>query len=205
MRKYWALPAVVLLVLCSLTACGEKMPTPDQLIDSFAAADKVRLEMYVNYDDIQSSTTVIEQDGDRTKVRMETTAFGATDGDEYYTATEDGKQYLYAPNKDGVWEKELLGEWFIPASVGGFAELFDSDLYYETEEGYRMYKTSSAKLDGMTFNDAEITKDEDGNYVLTAVVSRTIEEMPVFGSVKITVTMDEKFSVTLPVPGEKTK
>ena len=76
MRKYWALPAVVLLVLCSLTACGEKMPTPDQLIDSLAAADKVRLEMYVNYDDIQSSTTVIEQDGGRTKFVLGASAFG---------------------------------------------------------------------------------------------------------------------------------
>lgn len=198
MRKYWALLAAVLLVLCSLTACSDRMLTPDELYDSFSTAEKVRLEMYVNYDGIQTSTTVIEQDGDRTRVRMETSSFGATSGDEYYTAMEDGKQYLYAPDADGTWKKEAVGDWITPASVKGFEKLFDGGLYYETEEGYRMYKSSSAELDGMIFNEGEIIRDEDGNYLLTAVVSRTIDEMPVYGSAKITVTISKDIVVTLP-------
>ena len=202
MRKYAAMLIAIVLMLCSLTACSEKELTPEEYFDLMMEEEKIRMELYVNYDDIQSSTTVIEKDGDRTRVYMETTSFGATDGDEYFTSIEDGKQYLYAPDKDGVWKKEVIGEWFTPATIEAMSVLFDDDLYYKTDEGdYRMYKSSSVEMEGLTLSDVEVLKDENGKYYLTAVVTRTIEEMPVFGSAKITFGKFGEVSVTLPKVG----
>lgn len=202
MRKYAAMLFAMVLILCSFTACAEKVLTPEEYFDLVMEEEKVRMELYVNYGDIQSSTTVIEKDGDRTRVYMETASFGAADGDEYYTSKEDGKLYLYAPDENGVWEKEEVGDWFTPATIEGMASLFDDDLYYKTEEGdYRMYKSSSVEMVGLTLSDVEVLRDEDGKYYLTAVVTRTIEEMPVYGSAKITFSKFGKVNVTLPKVG----
>ena len=201
MRKYMSLVLAAICLLMGLTACGEKQLTPDQMFDTVEAAKNVRLEMQVNYDGIQTSSTIIEQAGDITKVRMETSSFGATSGDEYYTETVGDEQYLYAKNEEGVWGKEKIGEWFTPASVDGFAGLFADGLYYKDEEKgkeYRMYESSSVELDSMTFRDAELKQDEDGNFVLTAVVTRTIDEMPVYGSVTLTIRVGGEVKVTLP-------
>lgn len=198
MKKMIAMILAALALGGALTACGEEMPTPDAMFETIHAAEDVRMEMVIRYDDnIQTSTTVIEEDGDRTRVYMKTESFGAASDDEYFVSKEDGKQYLYVPTPNGEWKKEVLGEWFAPASVGGMAGLFNPDLYYAEEGGYTMYKTATVELDGMTFKDAKLEIVDEQTYRVNAVVSRKIDELEVYGSVTVTFTLKD-LTVTLP-------
>lgn len=198
MKKYMAMLAAVLLMLCSFTACGEDLATPEEMFETIKAAEDLRVEMVIRYDDgIQTSTTIIEEDGDRSHVRMETESFGAIAGDEYYTGVVDGKRYIYSQNTDGSWKKELLQDWFTPASAEGLKAFFDSDLYYVEEGHYRMYKTGSTQLSGIVYNDVELEVMEDGSYCITAVISESIDGLQVYGSATITISIDD-VTVTLP-------
>ncbi len=186
MRKYIAMIAAALLLLCTLTACSEETPTPAEIFGMIESSENMRVELVINFDNIQCSTTIIEEDGERSHVSMETESFGAKSGDEYYVDTVDGVRWIYTENADGTWGKESLHQLLNTATSSGFADFFSDALYYKEDGNYRMYKTASVEFEDMTFNDVEIMILEDGSYCLTAVVSKTVDSLPVYGGATIT-------------------
>ena len=197
MKRIIAILTALWLLLGMLAGCGEKMLTPEEIFEKIQSADGVRMELVINYDDIQTSTTIIEEKGNVSRVYMETESFGAKSGEEYFLETLDGKRYIYTQTAEDQWVRSEWQEVFTAATIAGFSHLFESKLYYEEEGKYRMYDTATANFDGMSFNDVEIMLEKDGNYRLTAVVSQTIDQMPVFGSVTILFKLGD-LSVQLP-------
>ncbi|MBO5778860.1 MAG: hypothetical protein J6R82_04760 [Clostridia bacterium] len=190
------------LLMGSLFSCSKEPLTPEGMFKTITEAEERRMEMVIVYGEIQTSTTIIEEEGDQSLVRMETESFGASDGDEYYTDVIDGKTYLITETADGTWQREVIGEWFSPASIAGLAELFDDGLYYEEEGIYLSYKSSTVELNGMTLSEMDLKITEDGAYVITAVVSHEVEDMPVYGKATITITLGD---VTVQVPDSVAK
>lgn len=197
MKKMIAMLTAVWLLLGVLAGCSEKMLTPEEIFDKIDAADSVRMEMVINYDDIQTSTTVIEEKGGLSRVYMETKSFGAKSSEEYFLETVDGKRYIYTRTAENKWAKSQWQDVFMAATISGFSHLFNSKLYYVEEDRYRMYDTEMVDFDGYYFSDVEILFEKDGNYRLTAVVSQIVDEMPLHGSVTILFTLGD-VSIELP-------
>lgn len=189
MKKMIALLTALWTVAAVLVGCGDSMPTPEEIFQKIENADSVRMEMLIHYDEVQTSSTVIEEQGDISRVYMETESFGAKEGEEYFLEHADGKRYIYTQTAENQWKKSQWQDVFTAATISGFSYLFDSKLYYVEEDRYRMYDTESVEFDGYTFNDVEIFLEEDGNYRMTAVVSQVMDEMPIYGSVTIRFTL----------------
>ncbi len=185
MKKYISIVLTVCLLLVFVTACGDRL-TPEEIFERISSADNVRMEMVINYDNIQTSTTVIEKTGGCTHVSMITESFGAKSGDEYFTDTVDGVRYIYNKNADGAWKKDTLPEIFAVAEIEGFRDLFQNKLYYEDGDRYGMYKTETADLDGMFFEEIEIITVDENTYRLEGVASRKVNELYVFGALTVT-------------------
>ena len=68
------------LLMGSLFSCSKEPLTPEGMFKTITEAEERRMEMVIVYGEIQTSTTIIEEEGDQSLVRMETESFGASDG-----------------------------------------------------------------------------------------------------------------------------